>query len=307
MIENAQSPRVAILVACHDDGATIQETLDSLLAEPAIELVIVDDGSTDAATRDALAGLESQGIRVLYQENKGPSAAWMHALSATTAPYVMPFSSDDLLVPGATARLADGLDANPEAAAAWGDLESFGATSALVPSAPALDPWFVTYVNSIPGIALFRRTLLLEAGGWQLHRGMEDWDLWMRLAGRGFSGVHVAGPSFMYRRDAEGRFRGRVKKFGPFYDELRERNHALFEDRSENRHKSPAPGALKVLFPLVDRAPLLSRLVKVQLCDALSLLFWRGGIRTTLQILAQGLLFRARLLRPSEPVATTRD
>lgn len=307
MIENAQSARVAILVACHDDSATIQETIDSLLAETAIELVIVDDGSKDAATRTVLASLERQGFRVLYQENAGPSAAWMHALSATAAPYVMPFSSDDLLVPGATAKLADGLDANPEAAAAWGDLKSFGATSALVPSAPALDPWFVTYVNSIPGIALFRRTVLLEVGGWQLHRGMEDWDLWMRLAARGFSGVHVPGASFLYRRDAGGRFRGRVKKFGPFYDELRARNRDLFEDRRKNRRRSRAPGALKILFPLVERAPFLSRLVKVQLCDALSLLFWRGGIRATLRILAQGLLFRARLLKPSEHAAKARD
>ena len=41
----------------------------------------------------------------------------------------MPFSADDLLVPGAMARLADALDADPAAAAAWGDLESFGAAS----------------------------------------------------------------------------------------------------------------------------------------------------------------------------------
>src|SRR4029079_11583759 len=130
--EDGQVQRVAILVACHNDGATIRETIDSLLTEPGVELVVVDDGSSDAQTRDALASLEREGVRVLHQENAGPSAAWMHALSATTAPYVMTFFSDDLLVPGAAARLADALDANPAAAAAWGDLESFGAASALV-------------------------------------------------------------------------------------------------------------------------------------------------------------------------------
>lgn len=307
MFEHAQLPRVAILVACHDDAPTIQETIDSLRGEPAIEMVVVDDGSTDTETHRALTNLERQGVRVLRQANAGPSAAWMNALEATTAPYVMPFSSDDLLLPGATTRLADRLDSNPQAAAAWGDLESFGATSALVPSAPTLDPWFVTYVNSIPGIALFRRTLLIEAGGWQLHRGMEDWDLWMRLAAHRFPGVHVSGAAFLYRRDAGGRFRGRVKKFGPYYDELRERNRALFEHRAENRRRSQAPGVLKVLFPLVDRLPLVSRLVKVQLCDALSLLFWRAGFRRTVPILLQGLRFRIALLRPREPVTRARD
>jgi glycosyltransferase involved in cell wall biosynthesis len=292
--ETGQAQRVAILVACHNDAATIRETIGSLLGEPDMELEVLDDGSTDAATREALAGLESQGVRVLYQENAGPSAAWMHALSATTAPYVMPFSSDDLLVPGATSRLADALDANPKAAAAWGDLESFGATAAVVPSAPLLCPWFVTYTNSTPGIAMFRRNLLLEAGGWQLRTGIEDWDLWMRLAAQGFPGVHVPGASFLYRRDAGGRFRGRVKRFDPFYDELRERNTALFEARSENRRRSAAPGVLKVAFPLVDRLPLISRLAKVQICDALSLVFWRGGVRRTSRIVSQGILFRLR-------------
>lgn len=298
--------RVGVLVACHDDGATIRETLDSLRGEDGVELVVVDDGSTDQATRDTLAELEGEGLRVLHQENAGPSAAWMRGLSATPAPYVMPFSSDDLIVRGAIARLAEALDAHPEAAAAWGDLESFGAATALVPSAPVLCPWLVTYVNTIPGIALFRRSLLLEVGGWQLRTGIEDWDLWQRLAARGLGGVYVPGASFLYRRDAGGRFRGRVRKFEPFYEELRQRNRELFDARPANRRSSPAPLALKALLPLVDRLPLVSRLVKVQLCDALSLLFWRAGPRGTLRILLQGALFRLRLLRAAGPAARAR-
>lgn len=296
MADISTQPRVAILVACHNDGATIRDTIDSLRAERDAELVVVDDGSTDAATRDVLAALEGEGIRVLHQENKGPSAAWMNGLSATTAAYVMPFSSDDLLVPGATARLADALDASPGAAVAWGDLRSFGAASALVPSAPELCPWYATYVDSWPGIALFRRKDLLQAGGWQLTTGIEDWDLWMRLAAGGFSGVHVPGASFLYRRDAGGRFRGRVRTFDSFYDELRLRHAQLFEARAPNRDASPAPRVLKLLFPLADRLPLISRLVKVQLCDVLSLFFWRAGPRQTVRIIAQGVVFRMRLL-----------
>ena len=66
------------------------------------------------------------------------------------------------------------------------------------------------------------------------------------------------------------------------------------------RRTAPVPTVLKVLVPLVDRLP-LSRLLKVQLCDALSLLFWRAGIRKTVPILVQGVLFRARLLRSAAP------
>jgi glycosyltransferase involved in cell wall biosynthesis len=291
---------LAILVACHNDGETIRGTIDSLQREPATELVVVDDGSSDPDTLETLSGLEREGVRVIHQENAGPSAAWMAGLAATTAPYVLPFSSDDLLVPGSAALLSDALDANPGAAVAWGDMQSFGLAEAYVPSAPALCPWYVTYANPIPGIAAFRRERLREAGGWQLRRGIEDWDLWMRLASHGMGGVHVPQVIFHYRRDAGGRFRSRVRIFEGFYEQLRERNAELFARRPENRRVSPAPGVLKVLFPLVDRLPFVSRLVKVQLCDALTLLFWSAGPRRTAKIVFQGLLFRGRLLRRRE-------
>ena len=50
MSDPQNSPRVALLVACHDDGSTVRKTINSLRKEPDAEIVIVDDGSTDAAT-----------------------------------------------------------------------------------------------------------------------------------------------------------------------------------------------------------------------------------------------------------------
>jgi hypothetical protein len=219
----------------------------------------------------------------------------MAGLHATRAPYVLPFSSDDILVPGAARVLADALDANPDAAVAWGDMASFGLAKAYIPSAPALCPWHVTYLNPIPAIAAFSRDRLSEVGGWQLRKGIEDWDLWMRLAASGMGGVHVPQVIFHYRRDAGGRFRSRVRTFDGFYEQLRERNEELFARRSENRRRSPAPLALKLLLPVLDRVPLASRLLKVQLCDLATQLFWSGGVRRTLPLFAQGILFRTRL------------
>jgi hypothetical protein len=230
----------------------------------------------------------------------------MKGLGVTAAQYVMPFSSDDLLLPGASSMLADALDSDPHAAAAWGDVQTFGAASAYVPGAPALCPWLLTYANVWPGIALFRRKLILEVGGWRLTTGIEDWDLWMRLAERGFGGVYVPAPVFAYRRDAGGRFRGRVRRFDAFYDELRARNASLFAKRRENRPLSPVPTVVKVLLPLIDRLPFLSRLLKVQLADLVSLVFWRAGLRRTLRIVTQGLLFRGRLLTRRRSAARAR-
>src|SRR5215831_4926374 len=119
--ESATAPRAAIVIPCHDDGATIDETVQSALAQEPCELVVVDDGSTDPATLAVLDQLEQESVRIIHQENKGVCAARMAGVGATTAPYVVPLDGDDLLVAGVVTALADALDAAPKAAAAWGD------------------------------------------------------------------------------------------------------------------------------------------------------------------------------------------
>jgi glycosyltransferase involved in cell wall biosynthesis len=287
--------RVAVLVACHDDGATIRETLDSLRSEPEIELVVVDDGSTDAATHEELTRAEDEGIRVLRKRNGGPSSAWMAGVEATTARYVMPFSSDDVLLAGSTHLLADALDSTPDAGFAWGDMETFGMANAYRPSVPALCPWLVTYANAMPAYSLFRRSTLLEVGGWRDTTASEDWDLWMRLAAHGVSGAYVDHPIYLYRRGAGGRFQRRGARYEPYFEDLREHNRQLFEHRTENRAASPTPRALKLLIPLVDKLPRVPRQKKIQLSEAVTLLFWSGGLKRTAHIVTQGVLFRARL------------
>ncbi len=309
MVETAQGQRVAVLVACYNDAATIRETLDSLRSEQDIELIVVDDGSTDTATHRELARAEQEGIRVLRKANGGPSSAWMEGVEATTAPYVMPFSSDDVLLSGSTRLLADALDTHPDAGFAWGDMETFGLANAYRPSVPSLCPWLVTYTNAIPAYSLFRRSTLLKVGGWQNTAGSEDWDLWMRLAAHGIPGVYVAQPIYLYRRGAGGRFQRRGPHYEPFYAELVERNNQLFEHRSANRTASPAPALLKALIPLVDRLPRVPRLKKIQLSEALTLLFWSGGPWRATRIVAEGVRFRARLLlqrRAARPASTGR-
>jgi glycosyltransferase involved in cell wall biosynthesis len=286
---------VAVVVACFNDGATIQETMDSLRPEAGIELVVVDDGSTDPCTLSALERLEREGIRVVRQDNAGPSAAWMTGVAATSAPYVMPFASDDVLLPGGTSFLADTLDANPDAAFAYGDIKTFGLATAYRPMAPVLCPWLVTYMHCLPAYSLFRRDELVESGGWQTISASEDWDLWMRFGAQGRTGVHVPRAVYLYRRGSGGRFRRRGNRYEPYYEELRERNADLFASRARNRRKSQAPRVLKILIPIVDTLPMVPRLKKMQVTEALVLLFWSGGPRRTARIVVEGVRFRIRL------------
>ena len=97
------------------------------------------------------------------------------------------------------------------------------------------------------------------------------------------------------RLQAEGLFAETIARFETDYDELRQLRHRrLFSERASHRRRSPAPLALKILLPLVDRLPRVPRLQKVWLSQLLTHLFWNGGLRITVRILRQGIAIRLR-------------
>jgi glycosyltransferase involved in cell wall biosynthesis len=252
------STRVAVVVPCFNDGATLPQTLASLEGQEAHELVVVDDGSDDPATLHVLAGLEQAGVRVARRPNGGLSAARMTGVQATTAPYVLPLDADDLLAPGAVAALADALDAHPEAKLAWGDVRIFGTIELLVRLPERLDPWHLTYLNDVPGTCLIRRDALLDAGGWVLLSGYEDWDLWLTFVERGWNGVRAPRVTLHYRRSRGRMNEDSLGRHAQLYETVRSRHPALFAARRANWRRSTAPPAARILLPLVAAAPFLS-------------------------------------------------
>jgi len=238
------------------DGATVGEALASLAGQEPHELVVVDDGSDEEGTRRILAELEHGGTRVVRRGNGGLSAARMTGVEATDAPYVFPLDADDALAPGALAALADALDAQPDAAVAWGDLELFGEVELRLRPARELDPWRLTYLNDVPGTSLVRRSALLAAGGWDMGSGYEDWDLWMAFAERGFRGVYVPVPVLRYRRRGGRMLADAIPRHADLYARLRSRHPRLFAARRRAWLRSRAPWRVKALLPLVHRLPL---------------------------------------------------
>ncbi len=249
-------PRVAVVVPCYNDGATLPETLTSLKHQEQHELVVVDDGSTERQTLRVLAKLEEDGVHVVHQENRGLSAARMAGVAATSAPYVLPVDADDALAPGAIAALADALDADRVAVLAWGDIDIWGEVETRLEVARALDPWLLTYLNDVPVASLVRRTALLDVGGWSMGSGYEDWDLWLALAERGGRGVHVPRTTLRYRRRSGRMLDDTTRRHADFYERLAARHRDLFATRRTTWRRSTAPLRAKLLFPFIGRLPI---------------------------------------------------
>ena len=120
-------PRVAVIVPCYNDGVTLEATVASIDDNEPMELVVMDDGSVGPLHLPMLERLEADGVRVVHHgHNRGLIEARMTGLAATCAPLVLPLDADDCPVPGAGAKMADALEADPGAVACFGDYQEFG-------------------------------------------------------------------------------------------------------------------------------------------------------------------------------------
>jgi glycosyltransferase involved in cell wall biosynthesis len=248
---------VAVIVPCFNDGATLAEAVRSVQGQDRLgELVVVDDGSTDPATLEVFARLQAQGVVVVRRPNGGLSAARMTGVQATHAEYVFPLDADDRLLPGSLATLARELDRNPGLDLVWGDYRLFGDRSYQQRTAATLDAWQISYQNDLPASAMIRRTALLDAGGWELRGGYEDWDLWMALAERGRRGARVAIAAYEYRQHGVRMLGASATRHRAICSVLRSRHPALFSERRRAWRRSQAPWLLRLTLPLIFALPI---------------------------------------------------
>jgi len=254
------APRVAVIVPCYDDGALVEQAIASVREQEPVEIVVVDDGSTDPGTRAVLDAVAERGIKVVRRENGGLAAARATGLAATSAPLVYPLDADDLLEPGALAAMADALEGSPEAAFAWGDYDLFGDSGGHYRSPERWLPWTLTYVNPYPVCSLFRRSALERAGDWRgayggklvgAH-GYEDWDLWLRLVALGVEGVRVDRTVYRRRLHGSGRLLARAReRHQELYAELQERNATVFAQRDELRRRERPARWKRLAYPVL--------------------------------------------------------
>ena len=70
-------PEASVIIPCYNQGQYLHEAIDSVLGQTFsdLEIIVVDDGSTDPATRETLEFLNRPATRLLRRENGGLAAA----------------------------------------------------------------------------------------------------------------------------------------------------------------------------------------------------------------------------------------
>ena len=92
-------PLISAIIPTYNRADLVGDAIDSILAQtyPNVEIIVVDDGSTDN-TQERLARYGDR-IRMIYQENAGPSAARNKGIAAANGEFISFLDSDDLWLP----------------------------------------------------------------------------------------------------------------------------------------------------------------------------------------------------------------
>src|SRR5580704_12878176 len=120
--------KVSVVIPCFNHGVFLPQAVQSVtnIHRDDIELIVVDDGSTEEQTRQEMDALVAQGIHVVRQENRGLAAARNAGILASHGEYILPLDADNKL---RTLYVEHGiriLDANPNVGVVYGDAEYIG-------------------------------------------------------------------------------------------------------------------------------------------------------------------------------------
>jgi glycosyltransferase involved in cell wall biosynthesis len=204
-------PRVSVVMPAYNSARYIASAVLSALKDAGndVEIVVVDDGSTDA-TVDTVRALNDPRITVIpISPSGGPSRPRNVGVASARAAYVSMLDSDDLLRPGKLAASVAALDACPAAGFAFGDYEKMDADGNVFETSIAyaypvfrslawepagVEDWrliaqaelargllYENFVGTSSVVA--RKDLVTKLGGFDesLSNG-DDLDLWFRLA-----------------------------------------------------------------------------------------------------------------------------
>ncbi|MBI3965529.1 MAG: glycosyltransferase [Chloroflexi bacterium] len=205
----SKPPKVSINLCCYNSERFLEETLQSVFAQTLEdwELVIVDDGSTDATgqivTKHVGAG---RRIRYHYQPNAGLGAARNRALGLSEGSFIAFIDHDDLWLPTKLAKQVALFEARPELGLVYCDcfVEDLGASEQhRISNLQKLHRGSIFEAllerNFIPLLtAMIRREALDDVGGFRLLRLVEDHELFLRVAAK-FPVDFVEEPLARYR------------------------------------------------------------------------------------------------------------
>lgn len=233
-----EQPLVTIGIAHYNLGRYLPETLASLAAQtyPHLEVIVIDDGSTDAASLAVFERMQARypRQRFLRQANAGIGATRNRCLELARGEFFIPADADNIAHPEMVERFVAAITRNAGLAAmtcyflAFEDGAGNPPREFLYAYRPPGGPHVLACIRNVYGDAnaIFRTASLRAVGGYETDRGTscEDWEAFVKLAHAGMS-IGVVPEHLFYYRHLSGGFSRRTNWFANHNRVLRQFTH----------------------------------------------------------------------------------
>lgn len=216
--------KVSIVIPCYNQAHFLSDAIESALNQtyPNIEVIVVDDGSTDDTK--IIANKYPQ-IKYIYQDNKHLSGARNTGIKSTKGKWIVTLDSDDKIHPTFVQKcLNEAKLQDVDIVSTW--LQTFGNENRRWGSVDLTPTWQnFMQKNHINCCSLFSREMWLTLGGYDenMKQGFEDWDLWRRATKKGYKVRVIPEYLFFYRKHGVSMFAEAQKKRVELIDFMRKK------------------------------------------------------------------------------------
>jgi glycosyltransferase involved in cell wall biosynthesis len=207
-----QNPLVSVIIPTYNSCQWVGQAIDSVLGQTysPIEIFVVDDGSTDDTATYLKARYDKQ-ITYIYQPNEGAGKARNVGIKHAKGELLAFLDADDVMLPAKIARQVAYFKACPQYAVVYCDFWCV--------YEDAVNQWQVPPPKyklegvageifhrllkgnvMIPSAVTVRRECLKAVGEFfEVGQGCEDWDLWLRIASKGYQFGYLDERLVLYR------------------------------------------------------------------------------------------------------------
>jgi glycosyltransferase involved in cell wall biosynthesis len=192
-------PLVSVIMPCYNQGQYLEEAVGSVLAQTYqdFEIIVINDGSTDAATVDLLQTYHQPQMTVLHTANHGPAVARNTGIQQARGDYILPLDADDRIAPTFLEKTVPLLDQNPGVGIVYTQADLFGEQTGRF-DVPTYSFPEILLGNMIFNTSLYRKMDWEKAGGYRENMiwGWEDYDFWLSILELGREVVQL--PEVLY-------------------------------------------------------------------------------------------------------------
>jgi len=176
-----------------DSLALLNNTID-------YEMIIINDGSTDEYTNTLLTDLSNKGYNIIFQENKGLSAARNTGISIAKGEFILPLDADNKIRTNYVYKSIKVLETIKDISIVYGNGAFFGEQTGLKRQFEFNLQRLMLY-NYIDACAVYRKSVWEAVGGYDsnMKYGLEDWEFWLNAAFKGFKFSYIDDILFDYR------------------------------------------------------------------------------------------------------------